>query len=157
MAQALAKVILDLGALTQGFRPSKPLPESWDDYSQVMHGATYMAQHDRRQAFDFLLASPAVRKLSDIMRMELHDEPLKRVLRILKSRRMPCYVVELSPDEAIRSGIRVVRAIIPGLQPLSFRYRAKFLGHPRLYDAPRRMGFPSLPEEDLNEFPQPFA
>jgi ribosomal protein S12 methylthiotransferase accessory factor len=157
MAHAIAKVILDLAALTQGFRPSCPLPGSWDDYRQVMHGATYMAQYDRRHAFDFLLASSEQRKLSDILKAGPHDPSLKRVLQGLKARALSCYAIDISPDEAVRSGIRVVRVVIPGLQPLSFRYRARFLGHPRLYDAPSRMGFQSLPEEEINEFPQPFA
>jgi len=51
----------------------------------------------------------------------------------------------------------VVRVIIPGLQPLSFHYRARYLGHPRLYEAPALMGYPVLREEDLNGWPQPFA
>ena len=157
MAKAMAKVILDLAAFTQGFRPSHPLPQSWDDYSQVMHGATYMAQQDRRHAFDFLLASSARKKLSDILKAESHGESLMRVLQNLKAKALACYAIDISPDEAMRTGIRVVRVVIPGLQPLSFRYRARFLGHPRLYDAPRRMGFRSLPEEKVNDFPQPFA
>ena len=65
ITNALAKVILDLAALTQGFRPAENLPKSWDDYSHLMHGATYMAQSEQRQAFDFLLTSPTARKLRD--------------------------------------------------------------------------------------------
>jgi ribosomal protein S12 methylthiotransferase accessory factor len=157
IAKALAKVILDMAQLSAAFRQGRPLPECWDDFSEPMQGAGYMAHCERRHAFDFLLLSPATRKLSDIMQTEPHDDPLKRILKTLRSNALSCYAVDLSPDEAVRSGIRVVRIIIPGLQPLSFRYRAKFLGHPRLYDAPRRMGFPSLPEQELNDFPQPFA
>jgi ribosomal protein S12 methylthiotransferase accessory factor len=51
----------------------------------------------------------------------------------------------------------VVRAIIPGLQPLTFHHRARFLGHPRLYEAPVRMGYPARLEAELNAWPQPFA
>jgi ribosomal protein S12 methylthiotransferase accessory factor len=51
----------------------------------------------------------------------------------------------------------VVRVIIPALQPLSFSYRARYLGHARLYQAPRLMGHPVREEADLNPWPQPFA
>jgi ribosomal protein S12 methylthiotransferase accessory factor len=78
-------------------------------------------------------------------------------LNMLREKELPAYAVDLSTDEAVRSGIRIVRVIIPGLQPLSFRYRARFLGHPRLYELPRKMGFPVLTEDELNDFPQPFA
>jgi ribosomal protein S12 methylthiotransferase accessory factor len=53
--------------------------------------------------------------------------------------------------------MNVVRAIVPGLQPLTFHYRARFLGHPRLYQAPARMGYPTRLEAELNAWPQPFA
>lgn len=157
IVKALAKAVRDMVLISAAFRNVRPLPESWDDFCDPMHGATYMAHGDRRHAFDFLLHSPNTRKLSDMMRAESQEEPLQRMLKILKSKAMPCYAVDLSTDEAVRSGIRVVRVIIPGLQPLSFRYRARYLGHPRLFEAPRQMGFPSLPEEELNDLPQPFA
>jgi ribosomal protein S12 methylthiotransferase accessory factor len=47
--------------------------------------------------------------------------------------------------------------VIPGLQPVGFDYRARYLGHQRLYDAPKQMGYPVYAEEDLNPWPQPFA
>ena len=35
--------------------------------------------------------------------------------------------------------------------------RARFLGHPRLYEAPARMGYPTRSEAELNAWPQAFA
>jgi ribosomal protein S12 methylthiotransferase accessory factor len=70
---------------------------------------------------------------------------------------MEAFVVDLSTDEALRCGVRIVRVLIPALQPLSFNYRARYLGHPRLYDAPMQMGHPVHQEEQLNHWPQPFS
>jgi ribosomal protein S12 methylthiotransferase accessory factor len=70
---------------------------------------------------------------------------------------MPVYAVDLSTDEAIRAGFRVVRVLIPSLQPLSFHYRARYLGHPRLYDAPAKMGYAVRAEGELNPWPQAFG
>jgi ribosomal protein S12 methylthiotransferase accessory factor len=53
--------------------------------------------------------------------------------------------------------MHVVRVIVPGLQPLSFCHRARYLGHQRLYRAPARMGYPAWPESRINPWPQPFA
>jgi ribosomal protein S12 methylthiotransferase accessory factor len=154
---ALAKTIRDLAMMNAAFRQTRPVPESWDDFSEPTHGATYMAHYDRRHAFDFLLNSSSTTKLSALMGSESHDHSLQHILNMLREKELPAYAVDLSTDEAVRSGIRIVRVIIPGLQPLSFRYRARFLGHPRLYELPRKMGFPVLTEDELNDFPQPFA
>jgi ribosomal protein S12 methylthiotransferase accessory factor len=82
---------------------------------------------------------------------------LDRLVHLLRAKSMDAYVVDLTTDEALRCGMYVVRVIIPSLQPLSFNYRARYLGHPRLYLAPKTLGYPVLPESELNEWPQPFA
>ena len=51
----------------------------------------------------------------------------------------------------------VVKVLVPGLMPVSFDQHARYLAHPRLYEAPARMGHPVTPEADLNPLPQPFA
>jgi ribosomal protein S12 methylthiotransferase accessory factor len=65
--------------------------------------------------------------------------------------------VELTPKEIERRGLKVVRAIIPGLQPLGFGDRIR-LGGERLHEAPARMGYRTAPtrEDDLNRIPHCF-
>jgi len=84
-------------------------------------------------------------------------QSLAAVLSLFRRRGMDVYAVDLSTDEAVRAGIWVVRVIIPSLQPLGFYYRARYLGHSRLYEAPERMGYPVHSEAQLNHWPQPFA
>ena len=79
------------------------------------------------------------------------------VLERFRRKGLDVYVVDLSTDEALRSGVRVVRVLVPGLQPFSFQYRAQYKGHRRLYDAPKEMGYPVHDEDQLNTWPQPFA
>jgi ribosomal protein S12 methylthiotransferase accessory factor len=67
------------------------------------------------------------------------------------------FVVDLTTDEARAVGMKVVRVVVPALQPLTFRVRARYLAHPRLFKAPDRMGYPVHPEDDLNSLPQPFG
>lgn len=158
-AVAVAKVLRDMAACRIGFRRHRPFPESWDDFNDISHGATYMADIQRLPAFDFLLKSKDKRLLSQMSPHENADEKksLQAVLKILERKRFGVYVIDLSTDEAIRLGVRVVRVLIPQLQPLGFNYRARYLGHPRLYDAPRQMGYPTLAEAQLNYWPLPFA
>ena len=157
--EAVVKVIKDMAACRIAFRTPKSAPENWDDFTDVFHGAAYMVSSERAEAFEFLLQPGDRRRLSEMTIMESQDDKLmlSTVLEQLRLSRLDAYAVDLSTDEALRAGIRVVRAIIPGLQPLSFYYRARYLGHPRLYEAPRNMGHTVYGEEHLNRWPQPFA
>jgi ribosomal protein S12 methylthiotransferase accessory factor len=158
-ADAVVKVIRDMGSCRILFRNPQTIPESWDDFTDTSHGAAYMAQREQAHAFDFLLQSPNTRPLSHMRSLSSNDEKrdLQAILELLRCKGLTVYAVELSTDEALRAGMRVVRVVIPGLQPLSFDYRARYLGHQRLYDAPYRMGYPVYTEKELNPWPQPFA
>jgi len=158
-ADAVTKVMRDMAAARIAFRPNRPIPKSVEDFTDIFHGATYMARAEQAPAFDFLMGSGRTRRLSE---MPTHDgagdmDTLQRLLQRLRSKRLEVFAVDLTTDEAVRCGMRVVRVLIPALQPLSFHYRARYLGHPRLYRAPADMGYPVHEEEQLNAWPQPFA
>jgi ribosomal protein S12 methylthiotransferase accessory factor len=157
--EALVKVFRDMAASRTAFRRERTTPDNFDDFSNIFHGAAFMARAEQRTAFDFLLDSDHTRFLSDIAPLECTNEKqsLQIVLELLRRKRFDVYAVDLTSDEALRSGIRVVRVLIPALQPFSFHYLAQYKGHSRLYDAPRQMGYPVYKEEQLNHWPQPFA
>jgi ribosomal protein S12 methylthiotransferase accessory factor len=157
-AEALVKVMRDMASGRIAFRNSRPTPENWDDFRDVSQGAAYMARAERSDAFSFLLESGRTRSLSDMAALDFPDskQALQVVLELLRRKRMEAFAVDLSTDEALRSGMRVVRVVVPGLHPLSFHYRARYLGHRRLYEAPLEMGYPVSPEEQVNHWPQPF-
>lgn len=155
---ALEKVLRDMTAVRLAFRTLRNIPAEWDDFREILDGATYMARVEQRPAFEFLLRTKARVNSSQLQRQELDPAAaLQQLMTRLRSAQMDVFVVDLTTDEAIRAGMRVVRVIIPGLQPLSFHYRARFLAHSRLYSAPEKMGYPVLKETELNPFPQPFA
>lgn len=161
-AEAVAKVVRDMAHIRVAFRERHPIPERWDDFKDIFHGAAFMARAEQAGAFDFLLQSGATRKLHEfsktsIFPRESDREKLAAIVDRLRRMGLNAYVVELSTDEALRAGIRVVRVIIPGLQPLSLQYRARYLGHDRLYQSPKAMGHPVHTESNLNHWPQPFA
>lgn len=158
-SEAVLKVIKDMAACRIAFRVQRGVPDKIEDFADIFHGATYMARAERADAFEFLLQGGSKRLLSEMVSLESSDErqALRTVLGKLRKRKMEAYAVDLSTDEALRAGARVVRVIIPALQPLSFSYRARYLGHSRLYEAPRNMGYPVYREEQLNQWPQPFA
>jgi ribosomal protein S12 methylthiotransferase accessory factor len=156
LLEAMAKAMCDMASVRGAFRENRVLPCSWDDFTDMFHGSTFMAKAESADAFDFLLSGNSPRQLREA---DGFSEPaaLSDFTDRLRHKGLDTFIVDLSTDEALRSGMRVVRVIVPGLQPLSFRYRARFLGHPRLYTAPLTMGYRSLPEESINNWPQPFA
>jgi len=158
-ATALAKVLRDMTSIRIAMRRRRTIPEQWADFQDVMDGATYMAAADRAEAFQFLTQSDRRIPLSSYRRpAPASDREVLRALLVrFRELNMPVYAVDLSTDEAIRAGFRVVRVLIPALQPLSFHYRARYLGHPRLYTAPATMGYPVRTERELNPWPQAFG
>jgi ribosomal protein S12 methylthiotransferase accessory factor len=156
---AVAKAICEMVSVRIALNRAQPPSDDVRTFTGVADGAAYMCAPERAEAFDFLLNSPGRRLLSEMPTLSGGD-PIAD-LRLVCSRLADCgmdaYVVDLTTDEALRAGMTVVRAIVPALQPLTFHYRARFLGHPRLYQAPARMGHPTRTEAELNAWPQPFA
>lgn len=134
-------------------------PGDVHDFTDVSDGAIHMGRPERAAAFDFLVNGTARRRISEMPNLDTGDAAadLSVVLSRLDAAGLDSFLVDLTPDEAIRSGMTVVRAVIPAVLPLSFTYRSRYLGSPRLYEAPVRMGHPARPEPELNTWPQPFA
>ena len=158
-AQAVAKVIREAASSRFALQQPRQVPENWDDFSDISHGASFMGRPAQLPAFDFLRHSRRSRRLSEMPVLRTGDarRDLIGVLRTLRERGMEAFAVDLTTDEAMRAGTNVVRVVIPALQPLSVSYRARYLGHPRLYDAPQRMGYLVRAEGEINPWPQPFA
>lgn len=154
--QALGKAIKDLIAFKRAFQSKRVLPTDIKAFTGLLDGACYMARPEHAAAFNFLLRSQRTVRLSQLSQGNYLPH-LADALARFKALGMAVFAVDLTTDEAIRAGLRVVRVLIPGLQPLSLHTAAQFLGHPRLYTAPRSMGYEARQEERLNEWPQPFA
>lgn len=133
-------------------------PDSFAEYSTVTDGARYMASAERAEAFSFLTRDAGDRLTP--MRSELSAEPaqaLRELITRFSDRDMQVIAVERTTREIDEVGLTAVNVIIPALQPMSLAPFAQFKAHPRLYDAPRAMGYPVYSEEELNPWPQPFA
>jgi ribosomal protein S12 methylthiotransferase accessory factor len=89
---------------------------------------------------------------------ERPGEQLAAAVDIMRRHGMEVIAVDLTTPDVAETGIRVVRAVIPGLQPIGFGEHAARLGGQRLYRAPCRMGYRSVPleEHELNRDPHCF-
>lgn len=159
--QSLAKLFRELASLRIALRMYKELPpkrRANDEAISVIGGAIENGQLTNRTRFDFLLnTTNRTHSLDDIAPNLNGIDPLDWAVDKLKERGAECIVVDLTTDEAIQAGYRVVKVLVPEAMPLSFSHYSRYLAHPRLYDAPLAMGHPVHPESEINPNIQPFA
>jgi ribosomal protein S12 methylthiotransferase accessory factor len=156
---ACAKTIREAAPARTVFEDGCEHPADVADFTALEDGASYMGKPARRDAFRFLLDTPRRRALADVGRPAPAGdrERLRFLVQRLREIGTDVIAVDLTTDDLRESGVWVVRVVIPGLMPMSSIHRARFLGHPRLYEYPKAAGFGALTEADINPYPQPFA
>ncbi|GAA4194040.1 YcaO-like family protein [Microbacterium oryzae] len=156
---SVAKMMRESASSRIAMQASRGRPDDIDEFTSVFHGASYMGEPERIRDYDFLTGSDSTRRLSEIPSQLTGDadEELRQMVARLERIGAEVLVVEITTDEARAAGFRVVRVIVPELMPLSFVHTGRYLAHPRLYEAPRAMGYPVADEAGINPLPQPFA
>jgi ribosomal protein S12 methylthiotransferase accessory factor len=133
------------------------LIEDFSAMRDVLDGARYMARPQLAHAFSFLTDGARDRPAFERERLpEGSAETLSALVSALSRRGMCAIAVDRTPRELAAAGLTAVNVVIPDLQPMSLRPLAQYRAHPRLYEAPVLMGYPSCSEEELNPWPQPF-
>ena len=143
------------------YRPNA-YPDDIRDFTEVIHGAAYYADGHRPEAFDFLLApdreelppSPPAPALAEAA---TPDAALAALMAVFRGQDMEVVAVDLTTDELRDAGLWAVRTIIPDLVPLSFAYRARYLGTPRLSRYLEGVTGVPFPASAVNPDPIPFA
>jgi ribosomal protein S12 methylthiotransferase accessory factor len=155
---ASEKALLEAITIRGALRAREPVPRNFKDF-QAFDAARYMALPEQQHAFDFLTDGLATRPVSDRAdRLPTAPaEMLADLARRLAESGMQAVAADRTTRELADAGLCEVVVVVPDLQPMSLDPLAGFRAHPRLYSAPERMGYPCLPEEDLNRWPQPLA
>lgn len=162
LTTAVEKVLRDLFASRVGNRILRKVPDRVEDFNQVFHGSLYMAHRDKWDGFNFMFSACEERAVSRDFAPILHSEmpaevAIQAILQAIQDAGHAAYAVDISTDESRRAGLKVVRVLVPGLQPMPYTYLARYLGHPRLYEMPARLGVKPLPQSEINPYPNPFA
>lgn len=133
--------------------------EDFGQFQSVSDGARYSGRIAYASAFDFLTARRADRTPYREAAPYAHDAggALERLRPALLSAGTQAALVDRTTDELADVGLIGVRAVLPGLQPMSLHPLARFTRHRRVHEAPQRMGYPVAADADLNPLPQPFA
>jgi len=131
------------------------------------HSVLY-ANHEASSRLDFLTTSAQSRSFADIRsrhgaadafrNTDLTDD-LTEVVRRLRSHGLDVVVVDQTTPEHRAGGFSCVKAIVPGMLPMTFGHdNRRIHGLPRLSEVPRLLGYRdrSLPPQDVNPHPHPF-
>lgn len=116
--------------------------------------ATLYAHPKYKKAWDFLLDGP-VHSYKEIERSygfpkskKLLD--LRNIIEIFKKKKMEIIRVNLTNNVVKDTSFKVVKVIIPELQPIDVSYKARFLGGKRLYKFVKD-------SKDINQYPHPIG
>lgn len=83
-------------------------------------------------------------------------ENLKILLNTLQNKVSDIIFVDVTTADIRKLGFKVVKLIIPNLQPLYLDERYRYLGGGRLYKVPQIMGYGKGSKNMLNDIPHPF-
>jgi ribosomal protein S12 methylthiotransferase accessory factor len=154
--RALAKVLREGAVCRTGLNRTSTQPRIPIGQHGVADGAVWMGQPDKLPEFDFLVRTPRRRNFSEIPRLPT-DSSFLTLCERLSGSEMEVIAVEITPDDLRAVGLHAVRVIVPQLVPLTFDFNTRFLGHPRIWDADSRLGYPECRLNGINPNPQPFA
>jgi ribosomal protein S12 methylthiotransferase accessory factor len=85
------------------------------------------------------------------------SDSLNAIVNMLGDYDMEVFVADVTQPEIRDVGLVVVRVIVPELMRISFSHGIRYLGHPRLYEAPEKMGYGRRTEDMVTDDPIPFA
>lgn len=158
--RALTKLLRELVSCRQALasRQSDPeqLPDDFDLFGDVHHGALYVGRLPHETAFGFMYESTEEVALSTLRASGASspDDRLRAAVKGVQSCGSDVVAVDIATDEARRLGMSALRMIAPGMQPMSFVHRGRFLGTQRLRDVLASEG---KTIDQINPLPMPMA
>lgn len=139
----------------------RPETDSRDIDSLERHGLAHAVAPELRSTLTFLTTPSTVVRLNELPGAG-SDRPLtnlKTVVQAIEAKGLDAVAVDLTTSDIDDAGFKVVRVVVPQLQPLDVDHNYRHLGGRRLYEVPLRLGLVerSLREDELNTAPHPFA
>jgi ribosomal protein S12 methylthiotransferase accessory factor len=134
------------------------------NYEQVIapaqHGIVHAMEPELLETVNFLKFHEKTLTIKDLPnhKNENSVESCKLLVEFLKKSNLQTHVVDLTTVDINDVGFKVVRAVIPGMQPLDLDHACPHLGGKRLYEVPHKLGRIPKPitEDEVNPNPHPF-
>lgn len=126
----------------------------------IQHGYAHALWPELRESMEFLLASDTELLIQDLPNgfNESMRSNVDTLVDLLREKGLDVIIKDLTTPDINEVGFKVVRSVVPGLQPLDVNHVFRYLGGNRLYEAPCQMGLSalSMAEEGLNPYPHVF-
>ena len=163
LARALEEGLLVYLGMTRYHREN-PIYERDPEYKKVsspaQHGIIHAMEPELLETVQFLKSNKEIITLSDLPDYELDGsvDKCKLLVELLQKCNLQTHVVDLTTVDINDAGFKVIRAVIPGMQPLDLDHTCPHLGGKRLYEVPYKLGLISKPltEDEMNPNPHPF-
>jgi ribosomal protein S12 methylthiotransferase accessory factor len=162
---ALLKAI-DEAVATRAFLLSRILagarvPEAPRDVVSLEDHALFYAEPETVRHFAFLFESSTQRRLDDLPSLPT-DSPgstLTAIVDALATSGFHAYAADITTSDVRGVGFAVVRALVPGLEPLSISHRVRYLGRARSFTVAKDLGYDTRTRTaaDITTLPHPFA
>lgn len=138
----------------------KPSKDYQDVNTLTLHGLVHAVDPDLGRSLEFL--NPSGKQISFQGIKNNYDKNMvnniQHLVDKLNAKDLNVVVKDLTTIDVDEAGFKVIRAVVPGMQPLDVNFARRYLGGKRLYEVPCQMGLKSQPlaEEDLNPYPHMF-
>ncbi|HEX8167899.1 MAG TPA: YcaO-like family protein [Beijerinckiaceae bacterium] len=122
------------------------------------HGLAYAVQPELARALDFLEGTAFDRPRHSPVKGASPRESLRTAVAALERAGLGAVAVDVTTPDINETGFKVVRAVVPGLQPLDNNHNTRYLGGRRLKEVPVTLGLRDRPlsSRELNPYPHPF-
>jgi ribosomal protein S12 methylthiotransferase accessory factor len=135
-----------------------------EDYASVtsmhMHGMAHALDPRLRSSVEFLTDPDGLVDVDDLPDPSTGDpvDDLGRAVDALRGRATDAIAVDVTTPDIDAAGFKVVRVVVPNLQPMDIDHGSRHLGGHRLYEVPYALGLSERPTQaaDLNPAPHPF-
>lgn len=166
---ALGKLMRELVQVSSGYihdparmRGSATAADTPDAVLDLKDHLHYYQRAEHNEHASFLLASDACAPIDTLAwsgRSFNDPQTLEYVLGLIRRSGKDVFVVDCTPPLLAEVGLRVVKAVIPGIAPLYSGRARRRLGGRRICEAPRLMGLRSQDTSlaELNPWPHPGA
>lgn len=112
-----------------------------------------------RDKADFVFANKTEISFADIVNHEQDNamNNIKRIVELVRNTNHQILLSDITSPDVEEIGLHVIRAVIPGYQPLAMGHNNRIVTSKRLMTLPQKLGYqPISPEVGDNPLPHPF-
>jgi ribosomal protein S12 methylthiotransferase accessory factor len=152
--------LIGMGRSLAGARHFQPAADYMDVTTLPLHGLAHAADPRLRSSIGFLTQPSELVSLDELSDAATGNPvaDLRTALNAIRPVVGDVVGVDVTTPDINEVGFKVVRVIVPELQPMDINHQYPHLGGRRLYEVPFKLGLVAKPREEseLNADPHPF-